>query len=89
MKIDFDKMTRNFILNEGTSPGVIAYIQALAEMLNSISPRSVTDSRRLEVAKENLLNIRRHVKRLEEKVNFLEEEMKILQEKQIASTDKE
>lgn len=80
MKIDFDKMTRNFILNEGNGPSVISYIQSLAEALNAMRPNTVADSRRLEIAKENLSNVKRHFRRLEEKISFLEEELKILQE---------
>lgn len=82
-KVDFDKMTRTFILNEGQGPSIVSYIQSLGEALDAIRPSTVADSRRLEVAKENLLNVRRHVRRLEEKVSFLEEEIKVLQEKKI------
>ncbi len=81
-KIDFFKMTRDFIINEAQGPSVISYLQSLAEALEAMRPGTLADSRRLEVAKENLLNVKRHVKRLEEKVSFLEEEMKILQENQ-------
>jgi len=81
MKIDFYKMTRDFILNEGQGPSISSYIQSLAEALEAMRPNTVADARRLEVARENLLNVRRHVRRLEEKVSFLEEELKILQEK--------
>lgn len=77
---DYEKMTNSFILNEGSSPSVVSYIQSLAECLDSMRPNSVQDMRRLEMAKENLSNVRRQVKRLTEKVNILEEEMKVLQE---------
>lgn len=80
MKIDFDKMTRDFILREGQGPSIVSYIQSLGEALDAMRPNTIADARRLEVARENLLNVKRHVRRLEEKVNFLEEELKILQE---------
>ncbi len=83
MKMDFYKMTRDFIVNEGQGPSIVSYIQSLGEALEAMHPNTVADARRLEIAKENLLNVRRHVRRLEEKVSFLEEELKILQEKKI------
>lgn len=83
MKIDFLKMTRDFILNEGQGPSVISYVQSLGEALNGITPRSIADARRLEMAKETLLNVRRHIKRLEDKINVLQEEVKTLQEDKI------
>jgi hypothetical protein len=84
---DFAKMAKRFIVNEGERPGVNSYIQSLSEVLNSIRPSSVSDSRRLEVAKDNLLNIRRHVRRLEEHVSTLQEELKVLQEEKTKSIE--
>ena len=76
------KMQSDFVINEGTvNPSINSYIQSLADALSYVAPRTIGDSRRIEIAKENLLNIRRHVRRLEEKVGSLQEELKILQEK--------
>ena len=82
-------MTRNFILNEGQGPSVISYIQSIGETLNNMTPKTASDQRRLEIAKENLLNIRRWSKRMEEKMNFLEEEMRIIREEKKIQEDYE
>ena len=71
---------KNFLVTEGVA-GIGSYIQSLTDVLSAFSPRTMGDSRRLEIAKENLLNIRRHVRRLEEKVSILEEENNVLKEK--------
>lgn len=78
----YSKMTQDFILNEGQGPSVVSYIQSLGEVLSSIKPATVSDNRRLEVAKDNLLNIKRHFRRMDERIKFLEEEVKLFQENQ-------
>jgi hypothetical protein len=82
MIIDFDRLTKNFLLNEGEAkrPSVYSYIQSLTEIINNLNPRSQTDTRRLQMAKEHLKEIKRHARRLEERVFTLEEHVKILEE---------
>jgi len=59
---------------------VASYIQSISEVLESITARSRTDERRIEVAKANLLEVRRRTRRLTERVSVLEEQVKILEE---------
>ena len=83
-RLDFDAMTRTFLhnLKEGKSEdiGIREYIQALSETLSSFSPRTLTEQRRLSVAKQQLKEIRRHSRRLQERVTKLEEQINILEE---------
>ena len=81
--MNYDKlnsMTRYFLLGEEKSPSVYSYIQSIEETLNKITPRTKTDSRRIEVAKTHLKEIKRHTRRLKESVFKLEERLKILEE---------
>ena len=82
MSIDLNKLTKDFVLNEGEvkKPSMYSYIQSLTEIINNLSPRSQTDTRRLQMAKEHLKEIRRHTRRLEERVFTLEEQVKLLEE---------
>jgi len=73
-------MTREFIMGEAKAPSVASYIQSISEVLESITARSRTDERRIEVAKANLLEVRRRTRRLTERVSVLEEQVKILEE---------
>tara|TARA_R110000824_G_scaffold125222_2_gene284212 strand:- start:597 stop:866 length:270 start_codon:yes stop_codon:yes gene_type:complete len=81
---DFDGMTRRFFrhLTEGRSEeiGIREYVQALAETLGSFKPRTLTEQRRLAVAKQQLKEIKRHSKKLQETVTKLEEQISILEE---------
>jgi muramidase (phage lysozyme) len=80
MKISLNDLTRRFLLGENKQRSVLTYLQALKETLNSMQPRTQSDYRRLEVAKDHLNEIRRHARRLQEKVTLLEEQLQILEE---------
>jgi hypothetical protein len=73
-------MTREFLLGESRPPSLASYIQSISEVLESVVPRTQRDSRKIEVAKANLKEVRRHTRRLEERVSVLEEQVKILEE---------
>jgi len=76
-------ITRKFLLNEGSQqdPTVKSRLMALEELLNNISGKSLAEVRRLEIIKEQVKEIKRDVRRLEEKNFILEQENKQLQEK--------
>ena len=78
--MDFRRLTREFLLGESSTPSLASYIQSISEVLGSITPRSRTDERRIEVAKANLKEVRRHSRRLQERVNVLEEQVQVLEE---------
>lgn len=85
-------MTRDFLLNEGSSkePSLKSYIQALEENLLKFEARTNTEARRLEIATEQIRGIKRHSRKLEEKLFLLESENNKLQEQlKILQEDKE
>jgi hypothetical protein len=73
-------MTREFLLGEGKAPSLASYIQSISEVLESVTPRSRTDERRIAMAKSNLVEVRRHARRLQERVSILEEQVHVLEE---------
>ncbi len=77
---DLRRMTREFLLGESRAPSLGSYLQSISEVLGSITPRSMRDSRRIEIAKENLREVRRHTRRLQERVTLLEEQVQVLEE---------
>ena len=81
--MDLRRMTREFLLDESEAPSLASYIQSVSEVLGSITPRSRTDERRIEMAKSSLREVRRHSRRLQERVNVLEEQVKVLEESKV------
>ena len=81
MKTDYDQMTREFLLGENYDPTVLSSIQMVFEMLNGIRITSQRDTNKIEVAKEQVVKVRRHIKRLQEINKNLEEQVGVLEEK--------
>ena len=83
-KVDFDKMTRDFLMGttieEGRAADVWAYLHSIAETLQSINPRTKAGERKVELALEHMRSLRRPSRRLEERVKVLEEHVKVLEE---------
>ena len=77
-----NKMTREFILNEGqvNGPDIHSYIQSLAEILQGMKPRSMKEARRLGVARQQIKEVRKMARRLDERINTLEEQVSLLEE---------
>jgi hypothetical protein len=79
--IDLQAMTRKFLMGESKdNHNVFAYIQALQETLKNFSPKSKTESRRLNIARDQLKEIKRHTRRLQNEVELLQEKLVLLEE---------
>ena len=81
MKTDLRRITRDFLLGEVKSnPTARAYVESVLRILDEVRPRSQRESRQLSVARQNLLEIKRVVRTLENKISLLEEQVRILEE---------
>jgi len=77
---DLRRMTREFLLGESKPPSLASYIQSISEVLEAVRPHTQRDSLRIETAKANLKEVRRHTRRLQERVTLLEEQVQVLEE---------
>lgn len=75
-----NKITREFILNEGVAPTFQSWIQSLFENLHSLRPRTISDQRRIEQMKYQLVELRKITRRMQENISHLEEQVVLLQE---------
>lgn len=80
MKFSLHSITKSFIMNEGKGPTINTWIQALAENINALKPRSLSEERRVELMKHQLTELRRSSRRMQEQINTLTEELNFLQE---------
>ena len=80
MKFDFDKMTRKFLLGESRSDDISDFLRALYETITNMSPKTQADISRKSISLKHLKEIRRGVRRMREKINLLEEQVKVLEE---------
>jgi len=80
MKVDLDHITRKFLLGESYDPTVISSVQIIFEMLNGLRITSQRDTNRVEIAKEQLIKVRRNIKRIQERNNNLQEQIETLED---------
>ena len=78
-----DEIIQKFVVSEGKfqEPSLRSYIQALEESLSKMEGRSMTEIRRIEIAKEQVKGVRRQVRRVEEHNAILESSNRELNEK--------
>ena len=82
MSVDFYKLTKEFLVNEGQLPdtNIMTYVQALSETIANMRSRSQAEGRRLAMAKQQLKEIKKFAKRMQEQINVLEERVNVLEE---------
>jgi len=82
MDVDYRKMTKEFLFNEGQLPDatILTYVQALSETIANMKPRTQSESRRLSMAKQQLKEIKKMARRMQEQINVLEERVNVLEE---------
>ena len=82
MSVDYYKLTKDFLVNEGqiSDTNILTYVQALSETIANMRPRSQAEGRRLAMAKQQLKEIKKFAKRMQEQINVLEERVNVLEE---------
>ena len=72
---------RKFILNEEMEEKTIfTYIQGLQEIINNFRPRTMTEKRRFALAKQQIKEVKRLARRMQNEVHVLQEKLNILEE---------
>ena len=59
---------------------IFTYLQGLQEIIAGIKPRSMTEERRLSIAKQHLKEARRSARQMQNELQILEERLTILEE---------
>jgi len=82
MNANYYKMTKDFLLHEGRIPeaNILAYVQALSEVIENMKPRTQVESRRLSMAKQQLKEIKKMARKMQEQLTVLEERVNVLEE---------
>ncbi len=88
--LDLRTMTKRFIMNEGAKKLVDwkSLVQSIDEALSLLNPKSLRDSRRIELARHNLKEVKSHLRRANERVATLEEQLRVLEENVKGKKDK-
>ena len=72
---------RQFLLSEGfDEKSIFTYIQGLQEIIANIKPRTMTEKRRLALAVDNLREVKRHARKMQNEMMVLHEKLNVLEE---------
>ncbi len=71
---------QNFLHESLDEKNIFTYIQGLQEIISNLKPRTVTEKRRLQIAKTHLREVKRFARRMENEMSVLQEKLNILEE---------
>ena len=59
---------------------IFTYIQGLEEIISNLKPRTMTEKRRMSLAKQHLREVKRYARRLQNEMRVLQEKINVLEE---------
>lgn len=71
---------RDFLSESLDEKNIFTYIQGLQEIISNLKPRTMTEKRRLQLAKTHLREVKRFARRMDNEVSVLQEKLNILEE---------
>ena len=78
MSLNSDWQT--FLTESLDEKNIFTYIQGLQEIISNLKPRTITEKRRLQIAKTHLREVKRFARRMENDMSVLQEKLNILEE---------
>ena len=77
-----DKSWQEFLNESLDEKNIFTYIQGLQEIISNLKPKTITEKRRLEIARNHLREVKKFARRMERDMSILEEKVNILEESQ-------
>ena len=71
---------QNFLTESLDEKNIFTYIQGLQEIISNLKPRTITEKRRLQIAKTHLREVKRFARRMENDMSVLQEKLNIIEE---------
>jgi len=71
---------RNFLHESVDEKTIFTYIQGLEEIISNLRPRTMTEKRRVTLAKQHLREVKRFARRMDNDIGVLQEKLHILEE---------
>ena len=79
--MSLDSQWRDFLLNEELDErSIFTYIQGLQEIISNLKPRTVSEKRRLPLAKQHIREVRKYARRIMNENMDLHEKLQLLEE---------
>ena len=71
---------RSFLDESLDEKNIFTYIQGLEEIISNLKPRTMTEKRRMSLAKQHLREVKRSARKMQNEMFVLEERLNILEE---------
>ena len=71
---------QNFLYESLDEKTIFTYIQGLEEIISNLKPRTLTEKRRMSLAKQHVREVKRYARKMQNKVDILQEKLNILEE---------
>jgi len=71
---------KNFVSENIEERTIFTYIQGLDEIISNFKPKTMTEKRRLALARQNLREVKRYARKMQSEVTVLQEKLSILEE---------
>ncbi len=78
--MSLDTAWRDFLTESIDEKSIFTYIQGLQEIISNLKPRTLTEKRRMQLAKQHLREVKRFARKMENDIGILQEKLNILEE---------
>ena len=78
--MSLDSEWQKFLNESLDEKTIFTYIQGLQEIISNLKPRTMTEKRRLQIAKTHLREVKRFARRMQNDMSVLQEKLNILEE---------
>ena len=79
-EVSLNSEWRSFLNESLDEKTIFTYIQGLQEIISNLKPRTMTEKRRMTLAKQHLREVKRYARRMQNEVDLLQEKLNILEE---------
>ena len=78
--MSLDKAWRNFLNESVDEKTIFTYIQGLQEIISNLKPRTLTEKRRMQLARQHLREVKRFARKMQNDIGILQEKLNVLEE---------
>ena len=78
---------QDFLTESLDEKNIFTYIQGLQEIISNLKPRTMTEKRRLQLAKNHLREVKRFARKMNSDMDVLQEKLNILEESYQGESD--
>jgi len=79
-EVSLNSNWQNFLYESLDEKTIFTYIQGLEEIISNLKPRTLTEKRRMSLAKQHVREVKRYARKMQNKVDILQEKLNILEE---------